>query len=255
MSCAVEVEHWPRDRRTERDVRSHFGSFGEVRSVELRHGLVLVRYASADAARAAVRILHGSRPAGCDEPLSLRAACDHCAALSAEVDSLREQLAAAQRGARVARAPPPRVMPPPKRQRSQSPAPSYSDHQGGAAPASVFFQCVHDRLGERAAHHLSKVLPQRVMTTVVASCDRALVYPGKHWMVPDRRAFVNEMRHAITAPGVLSIFFDWSGFRLVVFVDNTEVDRAAIADMLQAESFVTRFGDFDVQSCSDVLLV
>lgn len=255
MACTVEVERWPRNRRCERDVRDLFCSFGEIRGVTLRHGpreVVLVRYASAESARVAIRVLHGSRPVGCDDPLTLRAACDECAAMQAELDTLRAQLAAVRATRPVQ--PPRRPAPPPKRQRSESPP--RSDQSGGAdvSTSEAFLRIVHDRLGERAAHHLQCVLPPRVMAAVVTTCSRALVYPGKHWTVPDRRAFVNEMRHAVTAPGVLSIFFDWSGFRLVVFVDDEQVDHAAIADILNAQSFVSRFGEFDAQAFSEVLM-
>ena len=265
MACSVEVENWPRHRREERDVRDLFCGFGDVRSVKMRHGprdLVLVRYACADSVRAAMRVLQGARPAGCDDPLALRVGCDECATLQSEVDALRAQLAAHRASQPpIRRGPPPRPVqaPPPKRRRSESPTRSESEghHQPdspGASTATVFLRNVHDRLGERAAHHLSNVLPPRVMTAVVTTCARALVYPGNHWMVPDRRSFVNEMRHAITAPGVLSMFFDWSGFRIVMFVDDAQVDRADIAAILNTPSFVTRFGEFEANSYSEVLL-
>ena len=44
----------------------------------------------------------------------------------------------------------------------------------------AFVETVRDRLGDRAAHHVSAVLPPHVRRMLAAGCDRAMVYVGRH---------------------------------------------------------------------------
>ena len=134
----------------------------------------------------------------------------------------------------------------PKGRREDAPVPDGLDVE------RAFVETVRDRLGDRAAHHVSAVLPPHVRRMLAAGCDRAMVYVGRHWTVPDRRKYVTEIRNAITAKGALSIFFSWSGFNLVVFVDDRQLDRVELNETIQSEAFCAKFGVFDTREVEEV---
>ena len=101
MACAVDVGGWPQARRSERDVATHFGDVGDVRSVSIAAGRESIRvlFANEGAAVRAVRLLNGSRPAGFERPLTVRAArppCPGCAALRTDLEACRARLETCQ---------------------------------------------------------------------------------------------------------------------------------------------------------------
>lgn len=86
-------------------------------------------------------------------------------------------------------------------------------------------------------------------------CDRALVYGGTAWDVPDRRTYVVDMRRALTAAGVMAVFFEWRNFKMVIFADMNELDREALSDQIETDDFRRNFGVFNTESVEEVMLV
>ena len=78
-------------------------------------------------------------------------------------------------------------------------------------PTAAFVDIVRDRLGERAAYHVGTVLPEHIRLGIASLCEYALVFTGRRFNVSDRRRYVLDMRHCVNTPGVLSLFFDWTG--------------------------------------------
>ena len=170
-----------------------------------------------------MRLLHGSTPQGHGAPLGVAL---ERAAPCARCEQLEQRCAALER--RLEQRPPP-----PPRERSPKRA------RTGDGPAAEFVRSVGEKLGARASTHLSQVLPPAVLASVVQGCSDAIVMLGARMTVADRRKHVLDLRLTLSeVPGVLSVFFEWSDFRLVLFVNHQALTLDDLWDKIQSEDFV-----------------
>ena len=70
----------------------------------------------------------------------------------------------------------------------------------------------------------------------------------------DSRQYMVDMRNALKFPGMLSVFFEWSTFRIVLFVDSAELDRDLVFATLRGQQFVNRFGDFNTENITEIVV-
>jgi hypothetical protein len=112
--------------------------------------------------------------------------------------------------------------------------------------ASAFLRHVKTKLGDRAVIHVANILPPHVRENVVANCDTFICVNGVHWSVKDRRKFVTNLRKAAEGEGIITTFFEWTGFRLVFFVESEMFDLDGTSSVISSEKFMHQFGDFDL---------
>lgn len=112
----------------------------------------------------------------------------------------------------------------------------------------AFLKRTQDILGDRAVIHLASILPQDVRNQVIESCDKFICMNGAHFSVPNRKEYVYRLRTAARAEGVITTFFEWTGFRLVFFVDTRKFRWSAIKGVLSGEDFVREFGKFSFET-------
>jgi len=238
-SRAVLVFGWPTCRRTDDEVARAFGAYGRVRKLELWNtpSSMRITFDSSAAAAAAAEDLRGVVTAEGRERLDVVVEspdCDKCERMRAECERMRAECERARAPVvRFARAPSPR--------RGAAPA---ADGSFGARVRSAF--------GDNASTFVTSVLPPTVRRELEARCDCAIAATASRWSVPDRKAYVTSVRDRLAMRGVLSVFFEWTSFRLVLFVESGSFDTEALLKVLQDVDFKTEFGDFTTDAPSRI---
>ena len=118
-----------------------------------------------------------------------------------------------------------------------------------------FFDHVKRELGERAHHHVTSILQRKpeVVRALTDRCHRAVVMKGRHHMVHNKNAFVAGMRAAFEIDGVITSFFSFEGFKIIIFVDD-DFDKGSLEAIVADEGFKSQFCLFDHRGCVEVAL-
>ena len=227
--ASVDVRGWDEQRRTDASVRDYFAQIGDVVSVDtwFTPSTVRVTFASPDAARRAVALLHGSRVQGCEMTLSVKQVAEECARCA----ELEAQLARLTR----------------QQQQHQPPPPPRRQTQPEVKRGRTFSSVVREKLGEQAAKHITERIPPHVADLVAQTCDKAYIFTvdGDAPSVSDRREYVVELRRSMTrVKGILAVFFEWHQTRIVAFVNSTVVAQMDVDAHIQSAQFRDKFGDF-----------
>lgn len=118
-----------------------------------------------------------------------------------------------------------------------------------------FFASVKAQLGDRAHHHVSSILQRKpeIMQMLTDRCRRAIVMKAKHHMVTNKNAFVAGLRNALDVEGVITSFFSFEGFKVIIFVDD-DFRVESVEPVVMDDNFRSQYCEFDFRNCVDVAL-
>lgn len=253
---------WPTHRRHEAEITRFFQRYGAVRSCYPWHSASAVRveFSRHDDARAAVAALDRSHPDGFDSAIELKPvdACPRCEELRREIERLkRSRSRSRERAPKRGAGPPTRPRSPPANGNVEgAPPKEVADEAIRTSPPNVatFLRVVQSFLGDRAVIHVSHILPPDVRTEVVNTCDKFICVTGEHHSVPNRKEYVYNLRRVARAPGVITSFFEWTGFRLVFFVQSRQFDKHALRSVIKSARFEEDFGKFAIDESLEYIV-
>lgn len=119
----------------------------------------------------------------------------------------------------------------------------------------VFFTNVKRELGDRAHHHVFSILQRKpeIKQMLTDRCRRAIVMKARHHMVHNKNAFVAGVRNALDVDGVITSFFSFEGFKVIIFVDD-DFQKDVLEPIVEDDSFRTQYCEFDYRNCVEVTL-